>query len=242
MSDRHETLLIDESPDDRPRTRRRTPGPPAPTRRPVNIIAIALVVAGALAIIGLSMAVIAPLASGSPHAETLPSGITITGGSAAPAASGSAGPSTQPSTNPTSRAPGASPSTTVRFRADDLENELVKLTNNTRRQAGCQDARNNSRLHSVARAHSTDMAKNNLFSDTGSDGSSYPDRARKAGYRDPLGENIAHGPTTAAEVLQVWLSNSSARKRIVDCDATNIGVGVARGTDGSYYWTQDFGK
>jgi len=238
VSDRHETLLIDETPEDRPRPRRRIQRPPAPIRRPVNTMAVALVVAGALAIIGLSFAVIAPLASGSPHAETLPPGTTITGSGA----TGSAGPSTQPSTNPTSKAPSAAPSTTVRFRADDLENELVRLTNNTRQQAGCPDVRNNARLHSVARAHSTDMAKNNLFSSTGSDGSSYTDRAKKAGYKDPLGENIAHGPTTAAEVLQVWLTNSTSRKRIVDCSATNIGVGVARGTDGSYYWTQDFGK
>jgi uncharacterized protein YkwD len=240
VSDRHETLLIDDTPEDRPR--RRIPRPSTPTGRPLNPIAIALAVGGALAIIGLSFAVIAPLTGGSPHADALPSGITITAGSAAPGASTSTGPSTQPSTNPTGRAPSAAPTATGRFRADDLENEVVKLTNNARTQAGCHDVHNNSKLHGAARAHSADMAKNNLFSNTGSDGTSYPDRARKAGYRDPLGENIAHGPTTAAEVVQVWLSNGTTRKRIVDCDATNVGVGVARGTDGSYYWTQDFGK
>jgi uncharacterized protein YkwD len=73
-------------------------------------------------------------------------------------------------------------------------------------------------------------------------GGNYATRAQQAGYRNPLGENVAHGPTTAAAVVQQWLSNGGSKAKMLDCSATNIGVGVAQAADGSLYWTVDFGN
>ncbi len=240
MNQRRDTMLVDDPDDDWQPARGGSGSAPS---RPVNPITIALIVAGVLAIIGISLAVLAPLVSGTPTADTMPAGVGATGsllptGAAAPTTS--AGPATLPSVKPTTKAPTLTP--TAKIRQDDLENQVIQLTNNARKQAGCKDVKNNSRLHSVARAHSTDMAKNNSLSSTGSDGSSYKDRATRAGYKDPLGENISHGQNTAAAVVQAWLGNGTTKGRMLDCSATSIGMGVAQAADGSLYWTQDFGK
>lgn len=207
--------------------------------RRIDPILVALVVGGVLAVIGISLAVIAPVVSGSPRADSLPAGVAMTAsGGPAPSGAASAGPSTQANPDATT----AHPSPTDRFRPDGLESQVVKLTNDARQQAHCKGLSNNSRLHTVARAHSTDMATTNTFSSTGSDGSSFADRATKAGYKDPLGENIARGQTTAQDVVQYWLTHPAMKARMLDCTATNIGVGAARAADGTYFWTQDFGK
>jgi uncharacterized protein YkwD len=235
---RDETVLLDDHADEQPgRADRRGGGP----GRSLSPITIALVIGGILAITGLAMAVITPLAGGSPTAQALPAGSAV---AAAPADTGtpttgptSTGPSTQASVNPL---PSTGP--TGRFRPDQLESDVIRLVNQARNQARCKDVHNSSKLHSIARAHSADMAAKAYLGSTGSDGSSYADRARKVKYDQPLGENVAHGPTTAQAVMQGWLGNTGARNRILNCDATDIGVGVAQAADGSYYWTQDFGK
>lgn len=254
MAQRREAMLVDDDgdgysggylddgyggdgyPADRPtRSRRRRA---EPERRDLNPITIALVVGGVLALIGISLAVVAPLASGSPKADSMPVGAVLadpsSSGSAAPAPSSGPTPSTLSSPKPNT----PTPSATGKFRADSLESDVIKLTNTARKDAGCKSLGNNSRLHNVARAHSTDMAAHN----TTNTGGSYDARAKQAGYRDPLGENVAHGPTTAAAVVQQWLSNGSTKARMLDCQATAIGVGVAQAADGSLWWTQDFGK
>ncbi len=234
---RNETQLIDDFADERPTRTGRT-GLSGWSDSPITV---ALVVGGILAVVGISLAVIAPLVSASPSAQAMPpgaaGGVAATA-SAAPGASPTAtGPSLQSSPNPLPSA-----TATGRFRADQLESDVIKLVNQARHDARCKDVHNNSKLHTIARGHSTDMAANSYVGSTGSDGSSYADRAQKAKYDKPLGENVAHGPTSAAAVVTQWLGNGSSRGRILDCSATNIGVGVAQAPDGSYYWTQDFGR
>jgi uncharacterized protein YkwD len=233
VGERNETLLIDDPAEQSPRRSSRRPAPPTWSSSPITV---ALVVAGVLVVIGVSLAIIAPLVSGSPSAQTLPpvAGASVAAPSAGPS---TPGPSLQANPNPS-----IAVTPTGRFRPDQLESDVIKMVNTARKAAQCREVRNNSRLHNVARAHSVDMATNSYVGSTGSDGSSYRDRAHNAKYADPLGENVAHGPITAAAVMQVWLNNGSARSRILDCQATNIGVGVAQGSDGSYYWTQDFGR
>lgn len=220
-------------PPDRPTRSRRRRAEPQP--RELNPITVALVVGGVLAVIGISLAVVAPMASGSPKADTMPVGAVLADPSASGSAAASAAPTPSTLSSPLPNTPTATPG---RFRADSLESDVIKLTNTARKQAGCKSLGNNSRLHTVARAHSTDMAAHNT-TDTGG---SYDTRAKQAGYRDPLGENVAHGPTTAAAVVQQWMSNGSTKSRMLDCQATAIGVGVAQAADGSLWWTADFGK
>jgi uncharacterized protein YkwD len=232
VSERRETLLIDDPAGEPPRRGgRRAARPTLPT----DPITIALVVGGVLAVIGVSLAVLAPVVSGHPSADTMPAGVVVT-------ASASAGASPTVSTQASPNAAAKTTGPPDKFKADTLEDQVVRLTNTARNQARCKDVRNASRLHSIARAHSTDMAATATFSSTGSDGTGYNQRATKAGVKNPVGENIARGQTTAQEVVQYWLSRPSTKALLLNCDVTDVGVGVARAADGTYYWTQDFAK
>ena len=56
-----------------------------------------------------------------------------------------------------------------------------------------------------------------------------------------VGENLAIGPTTAAEVMKVWMESPPHRAIILDRRWTEVGVSVRAGSDGSIYWVQEFG-
>lgn len=63
----------------------------------------------------------------------------------------------------------------------------------------------NCRLQQTAIDHAMDMASQNFFSHTGSDGSSVGERATRAGYNWAyVGENIAGGQRSVAEVMTGW--------------------------------------
>jgi uncharacterized protein YkwD len=55
------------------------------------------------------------------------------------------------------------------------------------------------------------------------------------------GENIAAGYPNVASVMRGWLNSSGHRANILSADFTRIGIGVARASDGTRYWVQDFG-
>jgi uncharacterized protein YkwD len=122
------------------------------------------------------------------------------------------------------------------------ESEVIRLTNQERARNGCRAARHEPKLSTSARRHSQDMARNDFFSHTGSDGSDFSTRAKRAGYNHAMSENIAKGHRTAAEVVKGWMGSTSHRKAILDCAAKAVGVGVARASDGALLWTQDFGR
>jgi uncharacterized protein YkwD len=122
------------------------------------------------------------------------------------------------------------------------ESEVVRLTNDVRVQHGCPAVRQDNRLTTAARRHSADMARNNFFSHTGSDGSDFSTRAKRAGYVHAMSENIAKGYPSAGAVVEGWLGSEPHRRAILDCTAKAVGVGVARARDGALLWTQDFGR
>lgn len=125
--------------------------------------------------------------------------------------------------------------------ADSREEQVVALVNQERATAGCGAVRINSQLATAARRHSQDQAANNTMSHTGSNGSSFVERARAAGYQNPIGENVAMGYRTPEAVMDGWMNSDGHRRNILNCQAKAIGVGVATASDGSLYWTQVFG-
>jgi uncharacterized protein YkwD len=135
----------------------------------------------------------------------------------------------------------ATPSTGGTARAS-AESEVIRLTNQERARHGCRAVRHEPKLGTAARWHSQDMARKNFFSHTGSDGSDFATRARRAGYNHAMSENIAKGHRTAAEVVKGWMGSTPHRRAMLDCAAKALGVGVARAKDGALLWTQDFGR
>jgi uncharacterized protein YkwD len=102
------------------------------------------------------------------------------------------------------------------------------------------------RLAAVARMHSEEMARNGYFSHEGANGSSPAHRVSMAGIKWlSTGENIANcGGVSEAESLFMNEPKFQQNHRwnILNVNYTHVGVGVARGPDGSLYVTQEFAQ
>jgi len=125
--------------------------------------------------------------------------------------------------------------------------QVVTLTNQERAAHGCGPVTMEPRLRAAAQGHSEDMALNDFFSHTGSDGSSPWDRIHAQGYHySTAGENIAAGYSTPEDVVAGWMASDGHRANILNCDFVHIGVGyyyLANDTGSinyHHYWTQDF--
>jgi uncharacterized protein YkwD len=99
-------------------------------------------------------------------------------------------------------------------------------------------------LNDAAYAHSREMAGYDEFDHRGHDGSSPSARVMRAGYGSfsIVGENIAAGPMTPAEVTQGWLGSPAHCENIMDPRFSEMGVAFAVNPASSelIYWTQDF--
>lgn len=98
-------------------------------------------------------------------------------------------------------------------------------------------------LSRVAREHSLDMTHTAGIDHRGRDGSSPADRVRRSGYSAQLvGENVAGGVPTAAEVVAGWLESPGHCTNIMDGRFTEMGVGyvVDASSPLQIYWTQLF--
>jgi uncharacterized protein YkwD len=102
------------------------------------------------------------------------------------------------------------------------------------------------RLAAVARMHSEEMARNGYFSHEGADGSSPASRVSMAGIKwRSTGENIANCEGVS-EAESLFMNEpkfqQNHRWNILNVNYTHVGVGVARGRDGSLYVTQEFAQ
>jgi uncharacterized protein YkwD len=120
--------------------------------------------------------------------------------------------------------------------------KVVAETNKQRAMNGCGAVTVNAKLTKAAQLHSVDQAEHNTMSHDGSNGSTPWDRSKAAGYDNAIGENVAMGYRDAASVMDGWMNSPGHRANILNCSAKAIGVGLAKASDGSPYWTQLFGS
>lgn len=100
-------------------------------------------------------------------------------------------------------------------------------------------------LSRAAASHSAAMGARDDLAHRDPDGSMPADRVRRAGYSANLvGENVASGVPTAAEVVAGWLASPGHCANIMDQRFTEMGVAyfVAPHSDGAIYWTQLFAQ
>lgn len=122
------------------------------------------------------------------------------------------------------------------------EAEVITLTNAERARAGLRPLAADPHLHSAARAHCADMAARAFYSHTSPEGGQPWDRAAAAGStRRSIGENIACGQRSPAEVVDGWMNSPGHRANILKPQFTHIGAGFAGGGPAGTYWTQLFG-
>ncbi|MEU6146753.1 CAP domain-containing protein [Streptomyces sp. NPDC047081] len=121
--------------------------------------------------------------------------------------------------------------------------EVVDFTNRERaRAAGLPPLAVDPLLTTAAQAHSADMVARAFYSHTSPEGSQPWDRAAAAGStRRSIGENIACGQRSPAEVVEGWMNSPGHRANILKPDFTHIGIGFAGGGQAGTYWTQLFG-
>jgi uncharacterized protein YkwD len=134
---------------------------------------------------------------------------------------------------------------------NSYENQVVTLINQERTSRGLSALSQNSSLRQAARGHSEDMACNDFFSHTGSNGSSMSSRILAAGYGYSwAAENIAASSNcsfSASAVVNMWMNSAGHKANILNSNAVHIGVGfrcVNDGTTGDLdaYYTANFGK
>ncbi|MEU6611047.1 CAP domain-containing protein [Streptomyces shenzhenensis] len=129
------------------------------------------------------------------------------------------------------------PEELARSRAD-----VVELTNRERGRARLAPLAVDPLLTAAAQAHSADMVARDFYSHTSPEGSQPWDRAAAAGSRRrTIGENIACGQRSAAEVVEGWMNSPGHRANILKPDFTHIGIGFVGGGRTGTYWTQLFG-
>ncbi len=100
----------------------------------------------------------------------------------------------------------------------------------------------NDELENAAMGHAKDMADKSYFSHTSTNGRTMQDRIIAAGYSYKgfksynVGENIAQGQMTIAQVMEGWFNSPGHCKNLMNPAFKEIGV-----AEHNTYWVQDFG-
>lgn len=120
------------------------------------------------------------------------------------------------------------------------EQEVIRLVNKERAEAGLPALKYDWELARVAKYKSKDMNNVGYFSHNSPTYGSPFTMMKDFGisYKS-AGENIARGQASAEEVVNAWMNSPGHRENILDGDFTHIGVGYV---DDGHHWTQMFIK
>ena len=144
---------------------------------------------------------------------------------------------TQPTPTPTPTTP-ANPTSSTGLTADEAK--MVNLVNQARTEQGVKALTVNSQLVTLARRKSQDMVDNNYFSHTSPTYGSPFDMMKSAGVKySTAGENIA-GAATTESAHQSLMNSPGHRANILNSSFTQIGIGIASGSQYGKIFTQMF--
>jgi uncharacterized protein YkwD len=124
-----------------------------------------------------------------------------------------------------------------------MEAAVRQRINEIRQKNELNSLENNERLAQVARNYSQQMARDNFFSHTGSDGSTLSQRVRAGGISYwVVGENLfksTNAPEPVPLAVKGWMNSPGHRENILRPVFTQTGIGVWR-QGNTYYITQLF--
>lgn len=124
-----------------------------------------------------------------------------------------------------------------------LEDQVLTLVNKERAARGLAPLKMNWEVQRCARLKSQDMINKGYFSHTSPTyGSPFNMMENFGIHFSAAGENIAYGQTSAQQVMNAWMNSSGHRANILSPIYTQIGVGAAKKSNGTLYWTQMFIK
>lgn len=123
----------------------------------------------------------------------------------------------------------------------EKRNMVLNITNKYREEVGLNKLVLDRNLSIAASVRALEMAYTNKLSHI------RPDGAKCFRVLDDLniqyyyaGENIGDGFKKPENVCEAWKNSESHYKNIANTKYNKIGVGVAQGLDGKYYWVQIF--
>ena len=118
-----------------------------------------------------------------------------------------------------------------------IQQELISLVNQQRAAAGVPTLGAHGGLMSMAQSWSGQMAAQQAMVHS----STFCNETFAMGFRR-CAENIARtGSPSASGVMNAWMNSAGHRANILSPNLTHIGVGLVQGSDGRWYWTQNFG-
>ncbi|MEU8619582.1 sigma-70 family RNA polymerase sigma factor [Streptomyces sp. NPDC048623] len=163
---------------------------------------------------------------------------------ARPAASPTGAPavtrSAVPSAPPTTPTPTPSPTPTrTQVPRPTTEEQVTRLVNRHRADAGCGPLRIEPRLSAVARDFGRDMAERRYLAHTDPEGTDSGTRLTAEGYSwSAWGENLARGESGPDSVVADWMADPPHRANLLDCRYRHTGVAAVPGPDGTV-WVQE---
>ena len=120
-------------------------------------------------------------------------------------------------------------------------NNVITAVNAYRAQSGMKPYTVNSQLTNAAQSHANDMACNQLFGHTGSDGSTVTSRVAASGYIAAFSTENVYGsypPLSGQEAVNWWINDQTDtrhRLNLVSDTYIEIGVGYAFFDNYGYY-------
>ena len=120
-----------------------------------------------------------------------------------------------------------------------LEDELIRLINLRRSEAGKLPFAKHPRLTHAARRQASDMAAGDFGSHSGSDGSTPESRLDDAGYRysGVSADFITGGGGDVAGLVEYWMGQPATRDHILSDKAEiGVGYGLNAGSALKHYW------
>ncbi|GGJ86010.1 hypothetical protein GCM10010123_14530 [Pilimelia anulata] len=118
----------------------------------------------------------------------------------------------------------------------------LRYLNAYRVRSGCRPVRALNTLNLAAQRHAADMATRGYFNHVSPRTGTFVQRARRAGYRAPMSENIAWGQPNGRSAFLAWRNSPPHRRNMVNCAARSVGTGMAYSRTGTPYWVQVFGR
>jgi len=121
--------------------------------------------------------------------------------------------------------------------------DCIERVNLERAQRGIAPVTYDARIARAAAGHSAYQAAIRTMGHVGPGKANGGTRMRAAGYGWTVwGENVAAGQSDCATVMSAWMASSTHRANILDVNFVHIGVGMALGVNGVWYWTMDLGR
>ena len=129
---------------------------------------------------------------------------------------------------------------------EQIAYQVLELVNKERAANKLPPLRLHTQLQAAAHWMAQDMATNDYLDHTDHEGRELEGRLAAFEYKDyqAIGENVAAGQVTAAEVMEGWLQSPGHRSNILSPDFCEIGIGhlINGSSKFRHYWAQAFGR